>query len=285
MPTASINFIYGAVLAAALLHAVWNAIIKRSADTLLQAVGVVVFGACLAALTLPWVTQPCAAAWLCLPASLVLQVIYMRLLARIYRVSDLSLSYPVMRGTAPLLVALASSLLTVEAPGRGALLGIVIICAGVLCIGLPPDVLTRRRSDLRLALLNAVVIMGYTLVDGVGVRLSGAPAAYTLWEFLLLGIALPATMLRGHSHQLTTHLRQHWRAGLLGGFGSLLSYGIALWAMTLAPIATVAALRETSILFGVLISGLVLHERLNPSRLAGAGVVVTGIVVLRLSGI
>ncbi len=279
----SVDFIYGAVLASALFHATWNALIKGSSDTLLSAIGITGVATLLAALGLPWLPPPAPASWPFLLASLGLQVVYMRLVAYIYRVADMSVSYPVMRGTAPLLVALVSILFFHDDPSPGALAGVATICAGILCIGLPGGARSHKSGGVGLALLNAVVIAGYTLVDGTGARLSQAPASYTLWIFLLQGVVMIGLALPRRARELARHFRDHWGAAVLGGFGTVISYGVALWAMTLAPIAVIAALRVTSILFGILISGLFLRERLTPARIAGACVLVLGVIVLRLA--
>ncbi|MFV0283842.1 MAG: EamA family transporter [Castellaniella sp.] len=279
----SVDFVYGAVLASALFHATWNALIKGSADTLLSAVGMTGVATLLALLSLPWMQQPASESWPFLLISLVLQVVYMRLVARIYRTTDMSVSYPVMRGTAPLLVALVSVLFFHDDPSPGALMGVATICAGILCLGLLGGAKPRRFTHIRLALLNAFVIAGYTLVDGTGVRLSQAPASYTLWIFLLQGCVMIGMVMPRRAADLGRHFRTHWGAIVAGGFGTVVSYGVALWAMTLAPIAVIAALRETSILFGILISGLFLHERLTPARIVGAGILVLGVIMLRLA--
>ena len=127
------------------------------------------------------------------------------------------------------------------------------------------------------------MIAAYTLVDGTGARRSGSPVAYTLWLFVLQGAGMLLVGWRWRPGALLPSLRAHWRAALLGGFGTVVSYGTALWAMTLAPIPVIAALRETSILFGVLISAVVLHERLGWARTTGAATLVLGAVVLRLA--
>lgn len=278
----SLDFVHGAVLVSALFHAAWNASIKGSPDKPLSAVGITGVAMLLAAIGLPWLPQPAPASWPFLLASLILQVAYMRLVARIYRVTDLSVSYPVMRGTAPLLVALVSALFFHDAPGPGAMAGVATICAGILCIGLPGRAV-RAPGGMTFALLNAVVIASYTLVDGAGARLSQAPASYTLWIFLLQGIVMIGLTVPSRAGDLARHVKSHWGAVTLGGCGTVISYGIVLWAMTLAPIAIIAALRETSILFGILISWLFLRERLTPARIAGACVLVLGVIMLRLA--
>lgn len=278
----SLDFVHGAVLVSALFHAAWNASIKGSPDKPLSAVGITGVAMLLAAIGLPWLPRPAPASWPFLLASLILQVAYMRLVARIYRVTDLSVSYPVMRGTAPLLVALVSALFFHDAPGPGAMAGVATICAGILCIGLPGRAV-RAPGGMTLALLNAVVIASYTLVDGAGARLSQAPASYTLWIFLLQGIVMIGLTVPSRAGDLARHVKSHWGAVTLGGCGTVISYGIVLWAMTLAPIAIIAALRETSILFGILISWLFLREHLTPARIAGACVLVLGVIMLRLA--
>lgn len=282
----SFDLVYAAVLAGALMHAIWNALIKSSADTWLSAINIAVWSGVLAIGLLPWLPQPAASSWPFILLSLVLQVSYMRLVARIYKITDMSVGYPVMRGTAPLLVALFSVTFLQDRLGLFALSGILAICTGILCIGLP-NIRSSGQADsargLRLALLNAVVIAGYTLIDGAGVRLSDAPAAYTLWIFAAQGLVMLSMGLSTRGPGLRYELRNRWGAGLLGGAGSIISYGTALWAMTLAPIPVVAALRETSILFGMLMSGWMLREKLTRQRLLGAAVIVLGAVLLRLA--
>src|SRR5690606_9804513 len=212
--TARPDLVYGAVLAAALLHAGWNALIKRSADTLLSTTGIAAASAAIALAALPWLPAPAAASWPFILSSLILQIVYMRLLARIYRVADMSASYPVMRGTAPLLVAAASAALFHEALNPTALAGIAAICGGILCIGRRSTGSPAAPSGLRLALLNAAVIASYTLVEGAGVRRSGAPASYTLWIFLPQGCAMTLMGLRARPGALPSYLRAHWRSCL-----------------------------------------------------------------------
>lgn len=273
--------VFCAVLFAAALHAAWNAIVKIGSDKFLSTVLITVAASVAAVLILPFLPAPASASWPYLAVSGCLQVIYFALVARTYHLADMSLSYPLMRGSAPLLVALVSNVWLGEHLSAGAWLGVALICLGIISMAAGS-----RRSNagkgVSLALLNALVIAGYTLIDGLGVRLSGAPAAYTLWVYLLTGLPLVIWTAARRPAALATYTRQHWHLGLIGGIGSLISYGIALWAMTVAPIAIIAALRETAILFGILISGFVLKERVTVSRLAAACVILAGAVALRL---
>lgn len=266
------------VLFAALLHASWNAIVKRGTDTLLTTILVTGSAAVIAAIGLPFLPAPAAQSWPWLAASTLLQVGYYVLVARTYQLTDMSASYPLMRGCAPILVALVSTLFLGERLAWIAWAGIALICLGILCMtrGLP-------RQHAWLPLLNAGVIATYTLVDAWGARHSGAAVSYTLWLFLLSGLPLPLWALCTRAGALRDYARRNWGYGIVGGFGTLISYGLALWAMTVAPVAMISALRETSILFGILISAWILHERVTRQRWIAAGLIVLGAVVLRMA--
>jgi drug/metabolite transporter (DMT)-like permease len=274
--------VFCAVLFAAALHAAWNAIVKSGSDKFLSTVLITVAASLAAVLILPFIAAPAPASWPYLLVSGCLQVAYFALVAQTYHLTDMSLTYPFMRGSAPLLVALVSNVWLGERLTVGAWLGIAIICFGIFSM-----TVGSRHSNagkgISLALLNALVIASYTLVDGLGVRLSGAPAAYTLWVYLLTGLPLVIWTLARRPAALKSYTKQHWPAGLIGGIGSLVSYGIALWAMTVAPIAIIAALRETAILFGVVISFLVLKEQVTRARLAAACAILAGAIALRLA--
>ncbi|WP_065847756.1 EamA family transporter [Sphingobium sp. Ndbn-10] len=274
--------IFGIVLVAAALHATWNAIVKGGGDTLLTTVLVTASAALIAIVVLPFLPPPSRASWPFIAASTVFQLGYFVLVARAYRIADMSLAYPLMRGTAPLLVAVVSVAWMGEPLSPRAWLGVGVICAGILSMAaaVPRNA---SKAGMVLALLNAIVIAGYTLIDGVGVRRSGAPVAYTLWIFLLTGAALAAWVLVGRREAFRGYIGRNWRLGLIGGAGTISSYGLALWAMTVAPVAVVAALRETSILFGTAISAALLHERVGPARIVAVCIIAAGAAALRLA--
>lgn len=269
------------VLCAALCNALWNAIVKGSPDKLASTLLVTLAGALVALVILPWLAPPARESWPFLGASAVLQTVYFVLVANAYRVADMSQVYPLMRGSAPMVVALASLFLIGEPMPSLAWIGIGVICLGIL--GMAADARRANRAGLVLALLTAGVIAAFTLVDGLGVRRSGAPLAYTLWIFLLTGIPFLAWGLAARRPHLGAYLAAHWRMGLVGGVATILSYGLTLWAMTQAPVAIVAALRETAILFGVAISALVLRERVTAARLVAVAVIAGGAALLRLA--
>jgi drug/metabolite transporter (DMT)-like permease len=272
--------VFSIVLLAAACHATWNALVKGGGDTMLTTVVVTGAAAAIAMGVLPFLTAPARASWPFIASSAVCSISYFALVARIYRVADMSETYPLMRGTAPLLVAVASGAVLGEPLAPPAWLGIVLICAGIL--GMAAGRRSSGHRGVALALLNALVIATYTLIDGAGVRRSGSPAAYTLWIFLLTGLPLVGWAVAARGPGFGRYIAGNWRAGLAGGVGTISSYGLALWAMTVAPVAIVAALRETAILFGVAISRWVLKERVSAARIAGACVIAAGAVALRL---
>jgi len=274
-------FVFAAVLLAALLHAGWNAVVKRGSDTLLTTALVAGFAGLVSLAVLPFVPAPAAPSWPFIAASTLCQLLYFVLLARTYRVAELSQAYPLMRGTAPLLVAMASAVFPGEPLSAFAWLGIGLICAGI--ISMAAGWRATHGAGMRLALVNAVVIAAYTMIDGLGVRRSGAPAGYALWLFALTGGLFILGVLALRPRALREHVSGHWRSGLVGGAGTAASYGIVLWAMTAAPVAIVAALRETSILFATILSAVILKERLTPARIAAACAIVAGAAVLRLA--
>ncbi|MBK1690223.1 EamA family transporter [Rubrivivax gelatinosus] len=275
----------GAVLAlvlfAAALHAGWNAVVKGAPDKLLNSVAVAAAAAFIAVLLLPWVARPAPAAWPYIAASGLLHVAYFVLVARAYAAADMALAYPVMRGSAPLLVALASAAVLLEPLGATAWVGVALLCAGIL--GFAVGARGHGAAGLGYALLNALVIAAYTLVDGLGARLSGQPLAYTLCVLLAGGVPLAAWALARRGPAALVLLRARWRQLLLAGAGTVTSYTLVLWAMTQAPVALVAALRECSIVFAMLLSTLVLGERLAAPRLAAAALVLVGVVILRMA--
>lgn len=272
---------FGVVLFAAAVHATWNAIVKGSSDKFLTATLVTGSATLLALVTLPFLQPPAPASWPFIGMSTIFQICYFRLLALNYQRSEMSLAYPLMRGTAPLIVTMISVLMLQVALPPLAGLGIAIICAGVLSLAVSHG--RGNGRSVALALLNACVIAGYTLIDGEGVRRSGAPASYTLWIYLLTGPALVGWVLITRRGTFLPYVRANWLYGMIGGIGTATSYGLALWAMTMAPIAVVSALRETSILFGILLSVTVLRERVDARRLVAACIIAAGAIALRLS--
>jgi uncharacterized membrane protein len=283
-----------AVLGAALLHATWNALVKAGgrggsggapADPLPATVLVVFGGAVVSALLLPFMTAPSPASWPFIAASSIAQCAYYLLLIEAYRSGDMSHAYPLMRGSAPLLVALVNGPLTGENLKPAQWLAMLLICGGVLAMARAggPRASSMHRRATTFALLTACVIALYTMIDGAGVRRSGAPAAYTMWIFLLNGACVTAWAARGRVRELAGAARARPFLLPVGGVSTVGAYGIALWAMTLAPVAAIAALRETSILFATAIAALCLGERIGRGRLLAVGLIACGAAAMRLA--
>ncbi|MEW6690070.1 MAG: DMT family transporter [Pseudomonadota bacterium] len=269
-----------AVLGAALAHAAWNALIKSGSDPVLDTALVALAGTVAALGLAAAVPPPAPASWPYMAASVTVHVGYYATLAGAYRAGDLSHGYPIMRGVAPLLVAAATWLWLGEALAAPAWAGVLLICGGVLSLGLAGGGASRRATAWALA--NALIIAVYTLADGAGVRASGDALRYVVWLFVFMGLPFGLAVLVLRRGAFLAHAARHWRRGLAGAALSGLSYGIALWAMTRAPIAIVAALRETSVIFAALIGAWLLREGHLRQRLAGAAAVLAGVIALKL---
>jgi drug/metabolite transporter (DMT)-like permease len=269
-----------AVLGAALLHAGWNALLKRRGEPLPATLLVLAGSALVALVVLPFLPAPARASWGFIAASGAVHLVYFRLLIESYRAGQVSHTYPLMRGCAPLLVALVNGPLTGDRLSAGQWCAILLICGGVL--GQSPGARGTRRATV-FALLTAGAIAAYTLIDGQGVRRSGAPAAYTLWIFLLTGALVCAGTVRGRLPALAAYARANPLVAPLGGLASVGAYVIALWAMTRAPVAAVAALRETSILFATAIAAFILREPVGRRRLASVALIACGAIAMPLA--
>lgn len=271
-----------AVLFGALLHAGWNALVKAGTDKALDTALLNLIGAVLALPVLAFAGLPAAGAWPWMLASAAVHVLYYALLTAAYRHGELSLTYPLMRGAAPLLVAMCSLAVFGEALTPAGWAGVLGVSAGVLVLGTGRAALESGRAVL-LALANAAVIAAYTLADAQGVRASGNPLGYVAALFVLNALPFGALVLRRRGWRAVwAHGRQRAPLATLGAAASMGSYGIALWAMTRAPVATVAALRETSVLFAALIGVWHLRERFTPQRALGTAAIVAGVAALRL---
>jgi drug/metabolite transporter (DMT)-like permease len=277
-------FVFAAVLFAAACHAGWNASIKRRLDPLATTVAISLGAALVSLLALPVVGLPARDAWPWVLASIAIHLVYFAALIESYRIGDMGQVYPIARGSAPLMTATVTTLFIGERLGLVGWLGIALLAAGVLLLSLRGgrDLAKLNSRAVGFALSTAVTICAYSVVDGIGARLAGSANAYSAALFVGIGPVMGLYALaRGGISALgdTTRL---WLTGLAGGALQLGSYGIAIWAMTLAPIAIVAALRETSVLFGALIAVIVLKEPLRAGRMAAAFFIVCGLVLVRL---
>ena len=265
-------------LFAAVLHASWNAFLRSGADRfwtmtvmcLAMSVAALPF-----ALLLPW---PAPEAWPYLFASALFQVLYSLLLIAAYRHGELGQVYPIIRGSAPLLVTFAGLVFAGEVVQARPMLGIALVVLGIMLLALGKG--RASLGSILFALATGVGIAGYSTVDAIGIRLSGNTAAYITWVFLLPGIMIAVAFIaiRG---PLRIDLRSRETAKAIGGgLVSLASYGAVLVAFTMGPAGPISALRETSVVFAVLIGWLFLGERLTVKRIAACSVVAAGAILI-----
>lgn len=268
------------VLLAALLHATWNALAHAIPDRLIgfTLIGTtyLVAGGIMAAVA----PQPAARAWVYLLVSAVLHVVYNLLLMRSFMLGDFGQVYPLARGTAVAVVAVLATVAVGEAMPAVRLAGVVLVCLGLTALVVPAGRPGRAELPAVVAALGTgVMIASYTTVDGVGVRGSGSVLGYTGWLFLLQGAALPVLAYARRGRGLARQGRPYLLAGLAGGVLSLAAYGLVLWAQTRAPLAPVAALRETSSLMGAIVGAVVFKESFGRRRVVAAVVVTVGVVL------
>ena len=272
-----------AVLFAAFLHASWNALIKAGGEPLLDTALVALSGSLLALPLTLLVEAPARASWPYIFGTTVVHIGYYSAIAAAYRLGDLSHAYPIMRGVAPLIVAVASAFWIGERLTASAWTAVVLICGGVLSLAFVGSTRGKNVKATTLwALGSAVIIAVYTLIDAAGARASGGVDRYVVWLFVFLGLPFGLAVFVTRRAAFVAHARRYWWRGAAGAALSGLAYGIALWAMTQAPVAIVAALRETSVIFAALIGAWLLKEGQLKARLLGAAAVLAGLVALKL---
>lgn len=278
--------VFLAVLAAALCHAGWNAGLKMRIDPVLSVTILAVAAGAVSVPLLPITGFPGPNSWGYLVASVIIHVFYFRALAEGYRTGDLGQVYPIARGTAPLLTMLGSMTILGEELGAMAMVGIVLLMCGVLLLSLPVGGKAAGYSARAVvfALITAGIIATYTLIDGRGAQVAGSPHAYAVAFFIGNGLAMGLIGVLTQRDALFSAMRETGLAMQLGaGVLSFVSYWVALWAMTKAPIALVAALRETSVLFAALLGVVLLKEAVVPARIAAAFLVMSGLALMRLA--
>jgi drug/metabolite transporter (DMT)-like permease len=278
------SFTFAAVLAAAAMHAGWNAVLKVRLEPFLAMTLITGAAGIVGVPLLAVFGWPRAEAWPWLIGSVVLHLAYYVALTEAYRRADMGQLYPIARGGAPLLTASASLLILQEPISLQGALGVAFLGSGVALMSLrgarkhePLD-----RAAIGFALATAVIICGYTLVDGIGARVAGDPHAYSAALFVIDGVPIILLALWRLGPAGLRPMMRFAKPGLAGGAMSLASYWIAIWAMTVAPIAMVAALRETSVLFAAVIAVVILKEPFGPIRATSAALMVAGMLVIRL---
>jgi drug/metabolite transporter (DMT)-like permease len=272
------------VLLAALMHAGWNTIAKIGHDGLTTVALMKVPNMLVAALVLAVAGLPAVESWPYLLASTFANACYFYFLVSAYRHGDLSLAYPVARGIAPLLVLALSLFAAREVPSAAGLAGVLTVSVGVLAIGLQRGASRQHWVTVAWAACVGCTISIYTVLDGLGGRLSGNPIGYVAVLNLFTGIIILAVAARTRRAALTAALRTDWHWGLLGGTMMLVGYAIVVYALTLAPMGQIAALRESSVVFATLIGTLYLREPLGTKRFVASCAVVVGILLLVFGG-
>lgn len=273
------------ILLCAAGHAVWNSLLKARIDPAVATTMLAIGGGMAAMPVLFFTGMPAEEARPLLLVSILIHLFYWTYLGKAYAAGDFSQVYPLARGTAPLLTAVGAMLLIQEYPTRLGWLGILVLVTGVLTIACRGGSCTGRfnRTAVLLAVATAFATAGYSLVDGMGARMAGSAFAYTAFLYACNGWTLLVYGLVRQRQALFNAVESNWHLALMGGALSLLFYGTGVWAMTRAPIALVAALRESSILAALVVGSVFLKEPLPMPRVVGAIAVCAGLVVLRLA--
>ena len=277
--------VFLAVLVAAACHAGWNALLKLDVEPLVATTLLAVASGLVALPLVVALGVPPVAAWPYLAGSVCIHTAYYFALAQAYRHGDLGQVYPIARGSAPLMTSLLAGAVLGERLSPIAWVGVVVLACGILLLALRGGRALKRfdSKSVGFALLTSLTITLYTLVDGTGARVAGAPVLYTAWLFVLSAAVVGVWGALARGPVLTAAAGKNWKLALGGAALSVAAYVIAIWAMTVAPIALVAALRETSVLFAALFSTLLLREPLVGARVVSAGIVLAGALLLRLA--
>ncbi|MBN9087230.1 MAG: EamA family transporter [Reyranella sp.] len=278
------------LLAAALMHATWNALLKADRSDRLATFGVIMTtGTLMGVIAVPFLPKVEYAAWKYLAASVIIHVAYYTFLLKAYSYGDLSHTYPIARGLGPLLVAMVSGQMIGEHLRVQDIAGVVLLSAGLVALALPLKGVVaapggRHGLATLFAVLTGITIAAYIIADGMGVRSAGPDfqhrLAYIAWLCVLEGPWLLVLAIVLRPQTVWSHLRRTWWRGVIGGVIANTGYGIAIYALVLGPMAHVAALRETSVLFGALMGTLLLSEPFGRRRVVAAAVIVCGLVLM-----
>ncbi len=275
-------FVFVAVLFAALLHASWNAIIKFGDDKLQGMVMLSVGHASVGLVLIMLFPYPVRESWPWLAASVLFHLVYKIFLGAAYAQGDLSRVYPIARGSAPMMVLLVGLVALQDHVTGVQMFGIVTMGLGIFLMARGVFTNGESRQLIPFALLSAVGTAGYSLMDGIGARVAGDATAFIAWMTLLDSLLFLIWGLSRRGIKVLPSDPKVWGLGLFAGGVSFGAYWIVVWAMTQAPIALVTALRETSVMFAVLIGVLFFKERADVGKLIAAGVIVTGVILIRV---
>jgi drug/metabolite transporter (DMT)-like permease len=271
------------VLAAALLHASWNALVKAGGDPFVRLAVVNAVGGLCALPMLLLVGLPAPDSWPFLFGSVVVHHAYYLALGYGYRFGDLSHVYPIARGIAPPLVAFCAWAFAGESLGLLGLLAILVISGGIVSLAFTDDGRLVAIRPLALGLATGITIAAYTLFDGLGGRAAGDVFAYIAWLFAIDAVPFSVIVALRYRRRLGPALAACWRPAAVGGALAVIAYALVIWAMSLTPMAAVSALRETSVIIAALIGTRILREPFGTRRVLAASLVATGVVLLQVS--
>jgi drug/metabolite transporter (DMT)-like permease len=270
------------VLSAAVMHATWNAFVKAGNDKAVMQCLVIFFGGIPGLIILPFVPLPDSACWPYLLGSVLAHSVYYFTLVEAYRYGALSQTYPIARGSAPLLIAIAGIAVAGEHLNGGEWLGLLIACAGLISLaGIPK---AGEGRSILFAFATSLGIACYSILDGLGVRSTTEGLSYISWLLALEMIPVGLAFIWLRRGRVMASLNENFKRGLFGGIIAGIGYGIVIWAMDFAPMAHVSAMRETSVILAALIGTLALHEPFGPRRIAAAALVAGGNALLHLAG-
>lgn len=265
-------------MVAALLHASWNAVLRGGpSDRLWTTTLMMLAIAAASAAIAPFVPFPDWQSWPYIVASGVIHIGYNLSLARTYRSGDLGETYPISRGSSPLLVTIAAAIFAHESVGYQSIAGVAMVSGGILLLAFGDR--RFRAAFVPAALTTGALIAAYTVIDGMGVRLSGNNLSYCVYMFLIWSIPMPAIYLLLRA-ALPRYQPRAVLAALAGGLVSIVAYGIIIWAMQFEAMGVVSALRETSVVFAAIIGKLFLDEQLTRRRLAACIAIALGAALL-----
>ena len=280
-----VSVAYAAVLVAALAHASWNALLKNSADRVLMLSAIRLVGLVAGIVAAAIAPLPSRESLPYLIGAAAIHYVYFALMIRSYRVGEMNQVYPIARGTAPLFVLLAGAWLAGEQFSELAVLAVGLVSAAILLLasGTTSSAKPRNRKAIVLAICTGISIAGYSLLSGQGIRKSGSLLGYIAWLEISTGVGMVCFAATRNRQVLAEFAAMHWRSSLAAGILSVCGYAVALFAMSVAPIATVVALRETSVVFAACIGALFLGESFGGRRIAASIVVMAGLVLLAVA--
>ncbi|WP_244815966.1 DMT family transporter [Caballeronia sp. Lep1P3] len=271
------SYVGACVLFAALLHATWNAMLHGNADRFLSMTWMSICIGIVSVAGIAFLPMPASGAWPCIVASGLVHIVYNMALVRAYQSGDLGATYPIARGSSPMLVALGAALFAREHPGVLPLIGIALVSAGIVWLALQRGNVSRKGALAALA--TGATIAVYTVIDGIGVRASGNAIAYTAWMFAFY-LLMPLLFIAMRSVDALRAPIGVIGRGIAGGLVSVAAYGIVIWAMQFGAMGAVSALRETGVVFAALIGRMFLNEQLTVRRMLACCVIAAGAVCI-----